>query len=42
LGHNGRYPLHGAAGATAETIGWPEEKLVDIVTKESMIGVARL
>jgi nitrile hydratase len=25
-----------------ETIGWPEEKLVDIVTKESMIGVARL
>lgn len=26
----------------AETIGWPEEKLVDIVTKESMIGVARL
>jgi len=26
----------------AETIGWPEEKLIDIVTKESMIGVARL
>jgi nitrile hydratase len=26
----------------AETVGWPEEKLVDIVTKESMIGVARL
>jgi nitrile hydratase subunit alpha len=25
-----------------ETIGLPEEKLVDIVTKESMIGVARL
>jgi nitrile hydratase subunit alpha len=25
-----------------ETIGWPEVKLVDIVTKESMIGVARL
>src|SRR3954451_16978314 len=25
-----------------ETIGWPEERLVDIVTKESMIGVARL
>jgi len=25
-----------------ETIGWPEEKLIDIVTKESMIGVARL
>lgn len=24
------------------TIGWPEEKLVDLVTKESMIGVARL
>jgi len=24
------------------TVGWPEEKLVDIVTKESMIGVARL
>ncbi len=25
-----------------ETVGWPEEKLVDIVTKESLIGVARL
>lgn len=25
-----------------ETIGWPEERLVEIVTKESMIGVARL
>ena len=25
-----------------QTIGWPEERLVDIVTKESMIGVARL
>jgi nitrile hydratase len=25
-----------------ETVGWPEEKLIDIVTKESMIGVARL
>jgi len=25
-----------------ETIGWTEEKLVDIITKESMIGVARL
>ena len=25
-----------------ETVGWPEERLVDIVTKESMIGVARL
>ena len=25
-----------------ETIGWPEEKLVDIVTRDSMIGVARL
>jgi len=25
-----------------ETIGWPEEKLVEIVTKEAMIGVARL
>jgi len=24
------------------TVGWPEERLVDIVTKESMIGVARL
>jgi nitrile hydratase subunit alpha len=24
------------------TVGWPEDKLVDIVTKESMIGVARL
>jgi nitrile hydratase len=24
------------------TIGWPEEKLVDIVTRDSMIGVARL
>jgi nitrile hydratase len=25
-----------------ETAGWPEERLIDIVTKESMIGVARL
>ncbi len=25
-----------------ETIGWSEEKLVDIVTRDSMIGVARL
>jgi nitrile hydratase len=25
-----------------ETIGWPEEKLVDIVTRDSMIGVERL
>jgi nitrile hydratase subunit alpha len=25
-----------------QTIGWPEEKLVELVTKESMIGVARL
>jgi nitrile hydratase subunit alpha len=25
-----------------ETIGWPEEKLVDIVTRDGMIGVARL
>src|SRR5580698_4587368 len=25
-----------------ETSGWPEQKLIDIVTKESMIGVARL
>jgi len=25
-----------------ETIGWPEEKLIDIVTRDSMIGVARL
>lgn len=25
-----------------ETAGWPEEKLVDIVTKDAMIGVARL
>ena len=25
-----------------ETIGWPEDKLAEIVTKESMIGVARL
>ena len=24
------------------TIGWPEEKLADIVTRDSMIGVARL
>ena len=24
------------------TIGWPEEKLVDIVTRDGMIGVARL
>lgn len=26
----------------AETIGWPEEKLAGIVTRDSMIGVARL
>ena len=26
----------------AETIGWPEEKLADIVTRDAMIGVARL
>ena len=26
----------------AHTIGWPEEKLVDIVTRDAMIGVARL
>jgi nitrile hydratase len=26
----------------AQTAGWPEERLVEIVTKESMIGVARL
>ena len=25
-----------------ETVGWSEERLVEIVTKESMIGVARL
>jgi nitrile hydratase subunit alpha len=25
-----------------ETAGWTEEKLASIVTKESMIGVARL
>jgi nitrile hydratase len=24
------------------TIGWPEDKLVDVVTRDSMIGVARL
>ena len=26
----------------AHTIGWPEEKLVDVVTRDAMIGVARL
>ena len=26
----------------AHTVGWPEEKLADIVTRDSMIGVARL
>ena len=26
----------------AHTIGWPEEKLAEIVTRDSMIGVARL
>jgi len=26
----------------AETIGWPEEKLADIVTRDAMIGVAHL
>lgn len=25
-----------------ETVGWPEEKLAEIVTRDSMIGVARL
>jgi nitrile hydratase len=25
-----------------ETVGWPEEKLAGIVTRDSMIGVARL
>jgi hypothetical protein len=25
-----------------ETLGWPEEKLAGIITKEAMIGVARL
>jgi nitrile hydratase len=25
-----------------ETVGWPEEKLADIVTRDGMIGVARL
>jgi nitrile hydratase len=26
----------------SETVGWPEDKLAGIVTKDSMIGVARL
>jgi len=26
----------------AHTLGWPEEKLVDVVTRDSLIGVARL
>jgi nitrile hydratase subunit alpha len=26
----------------SETIGWPEEKLADIVTRDALIGVARL
>ena len=26
----------------ANTVGWPEDKLIEIVSKESMIGVARL
>jgi nitrile hydratase len=25
-----------------ETVGWPEERLVEIVTRDSMVGVARL
>ena len=25
-----------------ETVGWPEEKLAELVTKDAMIGVARL
>ena len=25
-----------------ETIGWPEDKLAELVTRDSMIGVARL
>ena len=24
------------------TLGWPEDKLVDVVTKDSLIGVSRL
>jgi nitrile hydratase len=26
----------------AETVGWPEEELAKLVTKDSMIGVTRL
>ena len=26
----------------AETIGWPEERLVEVVTRDSMIGVAKI
>ena len=26
----------------AHTIGWPEEKLIDVITRDSLIGVARL
>jgi nitrile hydratase len=26
----------------AHTLGWPEERLAGIVTRDSMIGVARL
>jgi nitrile hydratase subunit alpha len=25
-----------------QTVGWPEQKLAEIVTKDSMIGVSRL
>jgi len=42
LGHHGGHALHGAALAAARNHRLAEEKLVDVVTRDSMIGVARL
>ena len=42
--HHGSRSDERRAGASnlPESIGWPEERLVSIVTRDSMIGVARL
>ena len=42
MGHDRGYALHGAATQPPRTIGWPEDKLAEIVTRDSMIGVASL
>ena len=42
LGHDRGHALHGALPVQPpRRIGWPEEKLAEIVTKDSMIGVSR-